>query len=86
MLAHTYRQRFNPTQGQPYIEGTRHRTGGILMKLESLVYCLVICHQRATNYIAMPIDIFRRAMQDDIGPQLKRLLEIGTTEGVIDDE
>src|SRR6266568_8927041 len=85
MLAHPHGQGFNATQREPCVEGCRDTTGCILIELDVLIYLCIVHDQRTTDNIAVAVDVFGCAMDDDVGPQMKRLLKVGAGEGVVND-
>src|SRR5438046_409949 len=86
VLVHTDSQRLNTTQRQPGIERSRYSPGGVLVELNVLVYFFIVHYHHPTNDVAVSVDILRCAMYDNVRAQVKWLLEVGTGEGVIDDE
>ena len=86
VLAHTYGEGFDAAQSEPCIERGGDATGGILIELDGLVDLFVVQHKRTTDDIAMSINIFGSAVDNDVGTQFEGLLEVGTGEGVVHDE
>ncbi len=81
---HSQFERFHAAQRQPTIEGRRNRAGGVLQKLDGLEYGRVFGQRRALNRVGVARQIFRHAMDHDVGAQLEGLLEIGRRESVVD--
>ena len=86
MLAHADWQRFNATQCKPGIEGPRNCPSCVLVKFEVLVQVFLVCNDRATNDITVPIDVLRRAVHDNICTKIKGLKEVGSSERIINNK
>src|SRR5205814_10200151 len=70
-------------QGQPGVEGPGYRTHGVLVVLEILVQVPALHDQRTADDVGVPTEVLGRRVQDDVGAQRQRLLEVGAGEGVV---
>ena len=86
MLAHAQRQRFGAAQCQPAVEWTRDGARRILDKAEPFGDIVAPGDEHAADHIRVPVQVLRRRVQNDVGAELERLLEVRRGEGVVDDE
>ena len=70
-------------QDQPAIEGPEDCPGGVLNEFKSVGERLVVQDDRTANPVAVPIQVFRRAMDDDIRAMFEGALEVGTHKGIV---
>ena len=80
---HAQFERFQAAQRQPAIERGGNCAGRILQKLDGLKHLRIFCQGRALDGVRMAAQIFRHAVDHDIGAELEWLLEIGRGECVI---
>src|SRR5207249_11202865 len=72
---HSPRQGAHSTQNQPAIERRGDRPAGILDGPNELKkFTVLLCDNDPASYIAMPAEVFRGRMQNQIGAQLEGTL------------
>jgi hypothetical protein len=83
MPLHANGQGLDAAQHQPRVEGARDGAGGVLIELDRL-HQLFPANHRAAHHIRMTAQVLRRTMDNEVGAELDRLLQIRRREGVID--
>ena len=83
---HPHRQRPQPAQHQPGVERAGDGADGVLVEGDLLGELVVAYDERAADDVGVPAAVLRRRVDDDVGAERQRLLEVGRGEGVVDDE
>ena len=86
VLAHAEVQRLRAAERKPGVERPGDGAGGVVNELEPLGEPVVAHDGAAADHVAVPVQILRRRVEDDVGAELERTLEVGRREGVVDDE
>ena len=74
---HPQVERFDAPQCQKTVLRPGHRTDGVLQEVELFRQGFILHHHGTEDQIAMPAEILRRAVDDQIGTQIERILEVG---------
>src|SRR3990172_2731183 len=83
MRLHADRQGLQALEKYPGMERAQTGPGGTQKPINLLADKFLVANDCATNTTALPVDIFCRRQYDDIGTQAERLLQRGSTHGVI---
>ena len=86
VLAHPYGERLDPAQHEPGVERPRHGAERLLQEVEPLGERVVVRGDEAADRVAVPAEILRRRVDDRVGAELERLLQVRRGKGVVDDE
>jgi hypothetical protein len=86
MAIHPYAQRLQPAMSEEGIERAGDCAHGVLMEGDLLGQVEISYDQGAPDDVGVTADVFRRRMHHDVGTERQRLLEIGSREGVVDDQ
>ena len=82
---HSEFERFQSAQREPTVERRGNGAGRVLQELDRLEHRGILGESRALNQVGVSGEIFRDAVNDDVGAEFERLLEAGRGEGVVDD-
>ena len=80
---HPDRERLQPAECQVAVERPGDAAGRVLVELDRVEQVLWPDH-RPADHVRVPAEVLRRRVDDDVGPELDRLLEVGRRERVID--
>ena len=83
---HPQPEGLEPAQGQPGVERAGDRADRVLVEGDLLRELEVAYDERAADDVGVTAGVLRRGVDDDVGPESQRLLEVGRGEGVVDDE
>ena len=86
VLHHPDRERLGPAQHQPRIERSQDRAGRVLHELQPLDVVVAHRDDDAAHAVAVAVQILRGAVDDEVGAELERALEVRARERVVDDE
>src|SRR5579859_2718549 len=81
--SHAEGKSFYASQYQPAIEWPENRAGGVLDKLQALGKGSVVQDDCATNPVAVAVQIFGGAVQNEVRAQLERALEVRAHKSVV---
>ena len=84
MAIEAHAKRLDSANQEEGIEGTEHRTHGILIECELFCDFFIVGHCKASHHIAMAAQVLGRRMHHDVGAKFQRTLQIRRHEGVID--
>ena len=82
--AHPQGQGLDPAQGQPAVHRPRHRPDGVLEEPGPLEQLGHRGHQGPADHVGVPAQVLGRGVDDQVGPELERLLQERGGEGVVD--
>lgn len=85
-LTGTQVQGFDTAVGEPGVEGRGNGANGVLQEAETLEKGLGVESGDTHADIAVAVDVLGDTVDDDIGTVLKRVLDVGREEGVVDDD
>lgn len=83
-LTSTQVQGLQTTVSEPAVEGRGNGTNGVLEESEALLQGLRVESGDTHQHIGVTVDVLGDGVHDDIGTMGERVLNIGTHEGVID--
>ena len=86
MRAHPYRKRLQPAQHEPRVERAGHGAERLLQEVEALGERVVVRRDEAADDVAVAAEVLRRRVDDDVGAEVERLLQVRRRERVVDDE
>jgi hypothetical protein len=55
-------------------------------ELESLSEAVISNNGAAADHVTVPVEVLRRRMEDDVGTQIERALEVRRGERIVDDQ
>ena len=82
---HPHGERLHAPQDEIAIERRRHGPGSVLQVAQLLGDAVVVDGDETSDDVAVPAEVLRRRVDDHIGPEGERLLEVGGGERVVDD-
>ena len=83
---HPHGEGLHPAQHEPRVERPRDRAERLLQEAEALRDRRVVRAREAADDVRVAAEVLRRRVEDDVGAERERLLEIRRGEGVVDDE
>ena len=83
---HADAEGLDAAQHQPGVERAGDRAHRVLVVGQPLAELGVGDDQRAADDVGVPAEVLRRRVDDDVGAERQRLLQVGRGEGVVDDE
>ena len=86
VLAHAHRERLDPAQDEPRVEGAGDGAERLLQEVEAFRQRVVVRRDEPADRVAVAAEVLRRRVDDDVGAELERLLQVGRRERVVDDE
>ena len=86
MLAHAHGERLQPAQHEPAVERPRHRAERLLQEVEALGDRRVVRRDEAADDVGVAAEVLRRRVDDDVGAERERLLQVRRRERVVDDD
>ena len=78
-------ERLQAAQHQVAVERGGDAAGGVLDEAEPLGERVVARHRRAADHVGVAVQVLGRRVDDEVGPELQRPLEVRGGEGVVDD-
>ena len=84
VLLHAQRQRFDAADNEPGVECAQTGTGGFINQAQLVSKRLLLDYSEACKHIVVTSEIFSTAMDNNVGTERQRLLEVRCQEGVID--
>ena len=86
VLAHADGERLDPAQHEPRVERAGHRAERLLQEVEALGERVVVRRDEAADGVAVAAEVLRRRVDDGVGAEVERLLQVRRRERVVDDE
>ena len=86
VAVHADCQRPHPAEHEPAVERARDGAEGLLQELQALGHGRVVGRGEAADHVGVAAQVLRRRVDDDVGPELERELEVGRGERVVDDD
>src|SRR4029077_3023047 len=86
VLLHANSQGLDPAQNQPALEGRQNGAGGLLKKSEFFRLLGFGADDDTAQSVTVPVEEFRGGVDDHVGTDLDRTLEIWRHESVVDDD
>ena len=86
VAVHPHRERLHAAEHEPRVERSGHRAERLLQEREPLRDRVVVRREEAADDVRVPADVLRRRVEDDVGAERERLLEVRRGEGVVDDD
>ena len=86
LLAHPDRQRLQPLEQRPGVEGRQARAGVAEIVVQILVDPLLVGKDDAAEAAALAVDVLGRRIDDDMRAELERLLLQRRGEDIVDDQ
>ena len=86
VLRHAQRQRLGAAQHQPRVERAEDRARGVLDEPQPLDVVVARGDDDAADAVAVAVQVLRRAVDDEVGAELERPLQVRARERVVDDE
>ena len=84
VLAHPDGKGLQPAQHQPAVERPRHRAERLLQEEQALGDGRVVRSREAADQVRVTAEVLGRRVDDDVGAELERLLQVRRGEGVVD--
>ena len=84
--AHAYRKRLHPAQHEPRVERAGHGAERLLQEVEALGERVVVGGDEAADHVAVAAEVLGRRVDDEVGAEVERLLQVRRRERVVDDE
>ena len=82
---HPDRQRLQAAEHEPAVEGPGHGPERLLQELQPLGDGRVVHGDEAADHVRVAAEVLRRRVDDDVGAELERALEVRRGERVVDD-
>lgn len=79
-------ERLETAVGEPAVKGRGHGADGVLEEAQSLLQLVAVEGGHAHDDVAVAIDVLGDAVDDNVGAQVERVLDVGGEEGVVDDD
>lgn len=79
-------ERLQATMGQPGIEGGGDSANGVLEEAETFLELGGVEGGNTHYHVAVAIDVLCDAVDDDVGAEVERVLDVGGQEGVVDND
>ncbi len=86
VLLHPQRQRLDSAQHEPAVERPGNGPERLLQERQALGDGRIVGGDEAADDIGVPAEVFRRRVDDDVGAELERLLQVRARERVVHDE
>ena len=86
VLRHAERKGLGAPQDQPRVHRAENRARGVLHELQPLDVVVAVGDDDPADAVAVAVEVFRRAVRDEIGAKLERPLDVGARERVVDDQ
>ncbi len=86
VLLHADGERLQPAQDEPAVERAGDGAERLLEEREALRDRVVVRREEAADDVGVAAEVLRRRVQDDVGSERERLLEVRSREGVVDDD
>ena len=86
VLPHPHRERLQAAQDEPAVERARHGAERLLEEVEALRDRRVVRADEAADDVRVAAEVLRRRVEDDVGAEVERVLEVGRRERVVDDD
>ena len=77
---------FIPRSTSQQSNGPGHRAERLLQEAQPLGERRVVRRDEAADHVRVAAEVLRRRVDDDVGAELERPLEVGRGEGVVDDD
>lgn len=85
-LASTEVKGLEAAVGEPRVECRGDGANGVLEEGKTRLELVAVEGRYAHDDVAVAIDVLGDAVDDDVGPEVKRVLDVGRQEGVVDDD
>lgn len=85
-LAGTQVQGLEAAVGEPRVKGRGHGADGVLEEAQAGLEVVAVEGGDAHDDVAVAVDVLCDGVDDDVGAQLQRVLDVGGQEGVVDDD
>ena len=85
-LASSQVQGLETTMGEPGVESGGNSTNGVLEEAQTSLELVAIESSNTHNYITVAIDVLGDTVDDDIGTEVERVLDVGREESVVDND
>ncbi len=86
MAIHPHGERLHAAQNEVAVERRRYGAGGVLQVSHLLGEAVVVDGEEPADDVAVPAEVLRRRVDDDVGPEGEWLLEVRRGERVVDDD
>ena len=86
VLPHADRERLDAAQDEPAIERAGYGTERLLQEVQALRNRRIVGRREAADDVRMTSQILRRRVDDEVGAELQRALQVGRGERVVDGE
>jgi hypothetical protein len=83
---HAHRQGLQTARDEPTVEGREARADRVDEVVDRLRVCLVREDDRPADDVRVPAEELRQRVDDDVGAEADRLLQVGRGERVVDDQ
>ena len=86
VAVHADGQRLHPAEHEPAVERAGDGAERLLQELQALGDGRVVGRGEAADHVGVAAQVLRRRVEDDVGAELERALEVGRGERVVDDD
>src|SRR5262245_1947969 len=86
VLAHPHRQGLEPAQHEPAVERPRNGAERLLQEEQPLRHGRVVRGEEAADQVGVAAEVLRRRVQDDVGAERERLLQVRRGERIVGDD
>ena len=86
VTVHSDAECLDAAQDEPAVEWPGDGSHGVLVEPQLLHKRGIGGDERAADDVTVTAEVLRRAVNDDVGAQCDRLLQVGRGEGAVDDE